>query len=362
MTKDKRNRFRSRFSHGICKCFNIFTLCSRQSTSCIGADPSYENTFIISTPVIKQSNMHLSQSRIDYNHLKLSFYPTTFTSIDQKKLSRHLMPQIVLVDSDFCTDNNNMMRHVICQKEEPVSSFSSISSSPTSDCHLSLTIHQCYSTSTLPSVTTTNTDMLNKSTNNIIEKSSLPQTQTSSRFSYLIRPSTPCIFGRENYDDEQMNDDEFFLTAGGIVHSCPNIYELSIDNNRKLQSCDHLMLIDQRTKLNNSDNLNCYDTEFDRYSILPRFHSNLSSVSTDSIDSELKLYKERHAIGFSRPCHDNISIYSSFLPTTWRSDNYLLLMPLIHHQHSSLFNLIGHGKRSRSYDIPVGQTYSSVIV
>ena len=69
-----------------------------------------------------------------------------------------------------------------------------------------------------------------------------------------------------------MNDDEFFLTAGGIVHSCPNIYELSIDNHRKLQSCDHLMFIDQETTLlNNDNNLNCYDTEFDRYSILPRF-------------------------------------------------------------------------------------------
>ncbi|CAF0761133.1 unnamed protein product [Rotaria sp. Silwood1] len=271
------------------------------------------------------------------------------------------MPQIVLVDSDFCTDNNNMMRHVICQKEEPVSSLSSTSSSPTSNCHLSLTIHQCYSTSTLPSATTTNIEMYNKSTNNIIEKSSLPRTQTSSRFSYLIRPSTPCIFGREHYDDEQMNDDEFFLTAGGIVHSCPNIYELSIDNNRKLQSCNHLMFIDQQTKFNNNDNLNCYDTELDRYSILPRFHPNLSSISTDSIDSELKLYKERHAIGFSRQCHDDSSIYSSFLPTTWRSDNYLLLMPFINHQHSSLFNLIDHGKRSRSYDLPVEQTYSSVI-
>jgi hypothetical protein len=188
--------------------------------------------------------------------------------------------------------------------------------------------------------------------NNIIEQSTSPP-RSSSRFSYLIRPSTPCIFGREDYDDEQMNDDdgdEFFITAGGIVHSCPNIYELSIDNTRKLQSCDHLMFIDQETTLmNNNDNLNCYDTEFDRYSILPRFQHISSSISTESINSELELYRERHAIGLSRQCHDNISTYSSFLPTTWKSDNFLFIMPYINQHHSSLLNLIDHGKRSRSY-------------
>jgi hypothetical protein len=87
------------------------------------------------------------------------------------------------------------------------------------------------------------------------------------RFSYLIRPITPCIFGTEDYNDEQANDDEFFLTAGGIVHSCPNIYELSIEveyHHRKLQSCDHLMVIQK--------NLNTYDTKFDRYSIFNVFH------------------------------------------------------------------------------------------
>lgn len=218
-----------------------------------------------------------------------------------------------------------------------------------------------------------------------MEKSSSPLPPTSSGFSYIIRPSTPCIFGREYYDDdddnnidEQMNDDEFFLTAGGIIHSCPNIYELSIDNHRKLQSCDHLLYIDQETSVinndddddgyNNNKNLNCYDTEFDRYSILPRFQPISSSISTDSINSELELYKERHAIGLSRQYHDNISHYSSFLPTTWKSDNYLLFMPFIqqqqhhHHNNSTLLNSIDHGKRSRSYDIPMGQTYSSVVV
>jgi hypothetical protein len=216
-----------------------------------------------------------------------------------------------------------------------------------------------------------NVEMLNNGID-IIEKSSSPPpppAPTSSRFSYIIRPSTPCIFGREyGDDDEQMNGDEFFVTAGGIVHSCPNIYELSIDNRRKLQSCDHLMFIDQQTTLindNSNKNLNSYDTEFDRYSILPRFQTISSSISTDSMNSELELYKERHAIGLSRPYHDNLSNYSSFLPTTWKSDNYLLFMPFIHHHHhhhhSTLLNSIDHGKRSRSYDIPIGQTYSSVV-
>jgi len=209
--------------------------------------------------------------------------------------------------------------------------------------------------------------MLNNRIDTIENSSSPPPPTSSSRFSYIIRPSTPCIFGREDYDDddddEQMNDDEFFVTAGGIIHSCPNIYELFIDNHRKLQSCDHLMFIDEQTTLINDDNnnnLNCYDTEFDRYSILPRFQPISSSTSTDSINSELELYKERHAIGLSRQYHDNVSTYSSFLPTTWKSDNYLLIMPFIRH-HSSLLNSIDHGKRSRSYDIPIGQTYSSIV-
>ena len=199
-----------------------------------------------------------------------------------------------------------------------------------------------------------------------------PPPSTSSCFSYIIRPSTPCIFGREYYDDddEQMNDDEFFVTAGGIVHSCPNIYELSVDNHRKLQSCDHLLFLDEQTTLlddddnNHNHNLNSYDTEFDRYSILPRFQPISSSMSTDSFNSELELYKERHATGLSRQYHDNGSPYlSSFLPTTWKSDNYLFFMPFIdhHHHHTSLLNSIDHGKRSRSYDIPIGQIDSSVI-
>lgn len=201
------------------------------------------------------------------------------------------------------------------------------------------------------------------------EKSTEPF-QAAARLSYLIRPSTPCIFGREHYDDESIDEDEFFLTAGGIIHSCPNIYELTMDNDRKLQSCDHLMYIDQQTTLVNDD-LNSYDTELDRYSILPRFHLNLAAISAESIDSELKLYKERHSMGFSRPCHEDYPTYSSFLPTTWKSDNYLLFMPnlpehnLQHQYHlhpPSLLNTTGHEKRSRSYEIPIKQTYTSVIV
>jgi hypothetical protein len=205
--------------------------------------------------------------------------------------------------------------------------------------------------------------MLNNRTEIIEKLSSPPPPLKSSRFSYIIRPSTPCIFGRECYnddDDEQMDDDEFFVTAGGIVHSCPNIYELSIDNHRKLQSCDHLMFIDPQTTFINQ-NLNCYETKSDRYSILPRFQPISSSISSDSMNSELELYKARHAIGLSRQYHDNTSPHSlSFLPTTWKSDNYLFFMPFLPH-HSSLLNSIDHGKRSRSYDITNGQTYPFVV-
>lgn len=192
-----------------------------------------------------------------------------------------------------------------------------------------------------------------------------PTTTTSSGFSYLIRPSTPCVFGGSEYD-EQQDDDEFFVTAGGIVHSCPNIYELTVAHQRKLQSCDHLIFLNQPTTFiddQKDQTLNCYDTEFDRYSILPRFQAfSTLSMSTDSINSELELYRERHAVGLTRRNQDNISTYSaSLLPTTWKSDNYLLFMPLID-RHFPLFNTIEHGKRSRSHEIPTDQSYSSVMV
>ncbi|CAF0956230.1 unnamed protein product [Rotaria magnacalcarata] len=377
MKKNKKTYFHNGFSQTICKFFNIFTLCSQQPTSCMIKDLSYSNTCMMATPVMKQLKVHLSQSQIDFNPLSLSFYSPTFTSYDQKSFSRHLMPEDILDDSKFSTHQRGMIRHVANDNDrtsghlyrEPVSSLlSTSSSSSVSNCHSSLTIHRCYLASKTTTTTPTNIKMLNTSTNSI-EKSSLypllplrASTQTTSRFSYLIRPSTPCIFGRETYDDEPMNDDEFFLTAGGIIHSCPNICELFIDDNRKLQSCDHLMLISQQTKLIDNDTLNCYDTEVDRYSILPRFQQNSLSTSTDSIDSELKLYKERHATGFSRPFYtDDISIYSSLLPKTWRSDNYLFLMPFIHHQNSSSVNSIRHEKRSRSYDLPIGPARSSVV-
>lgn len=184
--------------------------------------------------------------------------------------------------------------------------------------------------------------------------------KTSSRFSYLIRPVTPCIFGTENYDDlTENNDDEFFVTAGGIVHSCPNIHELTIENqieHRKLQSCEHLMFINKTTTTTSiNKNLNTYDTKFDRYSILPRFQPMSSSVSIDSINSEIELYRERHANGLSQKYYNTTSISSTFLPTTWKSDNYLLFMPL----QSSLSTSINSNKRSHSSDIPIGQTISS---
>ncbi|CAF2389609.1 unnamed protein product [Rotaria sp. Silwood2] len=202
--------------------------------------------------------------------------------------------------------------------------------------------------------TTTSIPMLNNN-NNIKEKS-------PSRFSYLIRPTTPCIFGTENYDDKLVDDDEFFVTAGGIVHSCPNIYELSTKDeyeHRKFQSCNLLMFINkQTTSINNY--LNTYDTEFNRYSILPRFQPiSSSSLSTDSINSEIELYKERHAFGLSRKYDNTISTYSSFLPKTWKSDNYLLFMPVLHHQFS-LSTSSDSNKRSRSYNIPIRRTFTSI--
>jgi hypothetical protein len=181
---------------------------------------------------------------------------------------------------------------------------------------------------------------------NITEKS-------SSRFSYLIRPTVPCIFGTENYDDKSENEDEFFVTAGGIVHSCPNIYELSIENKdkyRKLQSCEHLIFINKKTTSINN-NLNTYDTKFDRYSIIPRFQPISSSLSIDSINSEIELYKERHANGLSQNYDNILSTCSSFLPTTWKSDILSI--------QSSLSTSIDSNKRSRSFDIPIGQTISS---
>lgn len=191
-------------------------------------------------------------------------------------------------------------------------------------------------------------------------KSSVSPPPAPTRFSYLIRPSTPCVFGGGDDYDEQANEDEFFVTAGGIVHSCPNIYELSTEHQRKLQSCDHLIFLNQPTPFldhRKDETLNCYDTEFDRYSILPRFQPCSSiSMSTDSINSELELYRERHAAGLTRQSPDN----TSFFPTTWKSDNYLRLMPLID-PNFPLLNAIEHGKRSRSYDIPIEQTYASVV-
>ena len=210
--------------------------------------------------------------------------------------------------------------------------------------------------------------MLNDSLCPLEPSSTIP----SSHLSYLIRPTAPCVLGTEHYVEQiEGDDDEFFLTAGGIIHSCPNIYELSMDhsnNNRRLQSCEHLLVSDRRTTSSNDDHhdhdeLNEYDTHLDRYSVLPRFQPIASSASLDSFNSELELYKERHAIGLSRNHYDDASPNSSLLPTTWRSDNYLVLMPLIDNEQNSPFlHLIDQGKRSRSYDVPAGPMCSSVAV
>ncbi|CAF1474360.1 unnamed protein product [Adineta ricciae] len=254
------------------------------------------------------------------------------------------------VESDICIHHDDTTRRIVknddrIDQNSRVStslSSSSLSSSPTSTCQCCLTNDQ---------MLCTNSDSL--------DKSSTPPTST--HFSYLVRPTAPCIFGREDYydEDEHMNDDdEFFLTAGGIVHSCPNIYELSIVNHRKLQSCDHLIFLNHENTLVNHSCLNCYDTELDRYSIVPRFRPIASSISTDSINSELELYKERHAIGlYHQQYHDG-----TFLPTTWKSDNYLLFMPVISSSHrSSFLSSIDHGKRSRSHDTSFEQPYASIV-
>ncbi|CAF3750856.1 unnamed protein product [Rotaria socialis] len=201
---------------------------------------------------------------------------------------------------------------------------------------------------TIPDGTTTSSPMLNKNKNSTREKS-------PSRLSYLIRPTTPCIFGTESYDDKLVNEDEFFLTAGGIIHSCPNIYELLINDdyeNRQCQSCDHFMFIHEQTTSIDT-RLNTYDTEFNRYSILPRFQPISSSLlSTDSINSEIELYKERHAFGLSRNYQNAVSINSSLLPKIWKSDNYLLCIPALH-RGFSLSTSIDTNKRSHSNNIPV---------
>jgi len=72
MTKAKLNRF----SQSIGKFFNIFTFCSRPSTT-------HSNSFLISTPIIPRSNIYLSPRRLNRTHLNLPFYPTKFTSLDQ---------------------------------------------------------------------------------------------------------------------------------------------------------------------------------------------------------------------------------------------------------------------------------------
>ena len=83
MKNDSGNRFRNGFSQMINNFLNKFIFCSRQSTSYIIQNSSYSNLFLFSPPIIKRSNIYLSPRRINRNHLKLPFYPTTFTSLDQ---------------------------------------------------------------------------------------------------------------------------------------------------------------------------------------------------------------------------------------------------------------------------------------
>ncbi|CAF1569081.1 unnamed protein product [Adineta ricciae] len=151
-------------------------------------------------------------------------------------------------------------------------------------------------------------------------------------FSYVIQPTTPDVFGTNIYDEDQVDKDEFFLTSGGIVHSCPNIYEISFNNeHRKQQSCEHLMPV--------NDNLNTYTLEVDRYVIRPRFQPISTFTSTDSLTSEIELYTERHIFGFP-------SRYDVLMPTTWKSDTSLCSSSPFHQQ-----TLIKTKQRSYSYEI-----------
>ena len=189
--------------------------------------------------------------------------------------------------------------------------------------------------------------------------------KSPARFSYLIRPLTPCIFGAQPSTDD--DDDEFFLTTGGIIYSCPNIYELATESqhgDRKVHSCDHLKVLDDTKRpISIEHDLKHYDREFSRYSILPRFQPMLASSSdvvrsTDSISSEMEFDQTRHLIGLSQPSRQRTLLASSLLPSSWKSDNYLVVLPDVAGQRS---NDGDDERRSHSFHLPLGKTSSSSI-
>ena len=186
--------------------------------------------------------------------------------------------------------------------------------------------------------------------------------KSPARFSYLIRPLSPCIFGGQQSTDDE---DEFFLTTGGIIYSCPNIYELAAESehgDRKVHSCDHLKVLgDAKQPLSTEDDLNHYDREFSRYSILPRFQPLLASSSivvrsTDSLSSEMEFDQTRHLIGLSQSPRPRTLLASSLLPSSWKSDNYLVVLPVVTGQRSN-----DDERRSCSFHLPRGKTTSSNI-
>jgi hypothetical protein len=175
---------------------------------------------------------------------------------------------------------------------------------------------------TIPDGTMANASMVNHITH-----------KSPACFSYVVQPTTPCVLGTAKYEESENNDDEFFLTASGVVHSCPNIYETSVENeDRKLQSCDHFTP--------DNGHLNAYHTELDHYTIRLRFPPTAISASSESLNSEIELYQERHALGFSRKQD------SPRLSTTWKSDNSLLAMSVRFRRTSSYWKI-----RSRSYEM-----------
>lgn len=189
--------------------------------------------------------------------------------------------------------------------------------------------------------------------------------KSPARFSYLIRPLTPCIFGGEPSTDD--DDDEFFLTTGGIIYSCPNIYELAAESehgDRKVHSCDDLKVLgDAKRPMSIEHDLNQYDREFSRYSISPRCQPLLASSSvlvrsTDSISSEMEFDQTRHLIGLSQSPRPRTLLASSLLPSSWKSDNYLVVLPAMTGQRS---NDDDDERRSSSFHLPLGKTSSSNI-
>ncbi|CAF1051782.1 unnamed protein product [Didymodactylos carnosus] len=163
--------------------------------------------------------------------------------------------------------------------------------------------------------------------------------------SYLIEHSNH-IFGTKNY--EEQNDDEFFITAGCVLHSCPNIYTSVLGDNefirQRSKSCE-ISCIEYLSDDKSAFVPNSYDTCSNKYTFTPRFQSKQKNDydSTDSINSEIEDYCIRHQNGF----HCSSMVDDNLFPSTWRSDEHLLQIPFYDDSPSVI--------RSRSYDIQINR-------